>query len=82
MPLVTDIDLPDFDHTNPELRGEHYRAAMTSLHGHDGWLAMNPFGFTVLDRESGEFFLRTKAAVFPGLTIAEIFSITDGALHE
>ena len=48
----------------------------------DGWLARNPFGFTVLDRESGEFFLRTKNAVFPGLTIAEIFGISDGALHE
>ncbi len=82
MPLVTDIELPSFDHTNPELRGERYRAAMSSLHGHDGWLATNPFGFTVLDRESAEFFLRTKAAVFPGLTIAELFSITDGPLHE
>jgi cytochrome P450 len=82
MPLVTDIDLPSLDHTNPELRGERYRAAMATLHGHDGWLATNPFGFTVLDRESGEFFLRTKAAVFPGLTIAELFSITEGPLHE
>jgi cytochrome P450 len=82
MPLVTDIELPSFDHTNPELRGEKYRDAMTSLEGHDGWLATNPFGFTVLDRESGEFFLRTKAAVFPGLTIAELFNITDGPLHE
>src|SRR5947209_16696241 len=82
MPLVTDIELPSFDHTDPELRGEHYRDAMTSLDGHGGWLATNPFGFTVLDRESGEFFLRTKAAVFPGLTIAELFNITDGPLYE
>ena len=33
---------------------------MQRLHGHDGWLAANPFGFTVLDREAGEFFLRTQ----------------------
>jgi cytochrome P450 len=45
-------------------------------------LAANPFGFTVLDREAGEFFLRTKDAVFPGLTIAELFAILDGPLHE
>lgn len=82
MPLVTEIELPSFDHTDPDLRGESYRAAMASLHGHDGWLATNPFGFTVLDRESGEFFLRTKAAVFPGLTIGELFGITEGPLHE
>src|SRR5436190_1942461 len=45
---------------------------MASLPGFDGWLASNPFGFTVLDREAGEFFLRTKDAVFPGLTIAQV----------
>ena len=55
---------------------------MAALHGHDGWLASCPFGFMVLDREAGEFFLRTKDAVFPGLTIAELFGIADGPLHE
>lgn len=82
MPLATELDLPSFDHTDPELRGERYRAAMTGLDGRDGWLAANPFGFTVLDREAGEFFLRTKDAVFPGLTIGELFGIADGPLHE
>jgi cytochrome P450 len=80
--LATELDLPNFDHTDPRLRGERYRGAMASLAGYEGWLAANPFGFTVLDRESGEFFLRTKDAVFPGLTIAELFGISDGPLHE
>jgi cytochrome P450 len=31
---------------------------------------------------SSEFFLRTRDAVFPGLTIAQLFEITDGPLHE
>ncbi len=82
MPLATELDLPSFDHTDPGLQGERYRDAMSGIRGHDGWLASNPFGYTVLDRESGEFFLRTKDALFPGLTIAELFSIDDGALHE
>src|SRR6201995_6192673 len=55
---------------------------MSDLRGHDGWLAASPFGYIVLDREAGEFFLRTKAAVFPGLTIADLFQITDGPLRE
>ncbi len=55
---------------------------MAAVAGHDGWLAANPFGFTALDRESGEFFLRTRDAVFPGLTIAQLFGIEDGPLHE
>jgi cytochrome P450 len=82
MPMITELELPTFDHTDSSLRGPHYREAMASLRGHDGWLAANPFGFTVLGRESGEFFLRTKDAVFPGLTIGELFGISEGPLHE
>jgi cytochrome P450 len=82
MPLASDLELPTLDHTDPSLSGERYRSAMNGLHGHDGWLAKNPFGFTILDRESGEFFLRTKDAMFPGLTIAELFQISEGPLHE
>jgi cytochrome P450 len=82
VPLAAELELPTFDHTDTKLRGEHYREAMAGLEGRDGWLAAGPFGFIVLDRESGEFFLRTKDAVFPGLTIAQIFEITDGPLHE
>src|SRR5436305_7309476 len=55
---------------------------MAAVERHQGWLAANPYGFTVLEREAGEFFLRTKHAVFPGLTIAQMFGITDGPLHE
>jgi cytochrome P450 len=82
VPLAAELDLPSFDHTDPSLSGSRYREAMKGLGGHHGWLTANPYGFTVLDRESGEFFLRTKDAVFPGLTIAELFSITAGPLHE
>ena len=82
MPLAAELELPHFDHTDPSLSGRRYREAMAGVHGHDGWLAANPYGFTVLDRKSGEFFLRTKDAVFPGLTIAELFQISDGPLHE
>jgi len=82
VPLASELELQTFDHTDSSLRGARYREAMSELQSHDGWLAASPFGFIVLDRESGEFFLRTKAAVFPGLTIAELFAITDGPLHE
>ncbi len=82
MTLVTELELPQLDHTNAEFRGDRFRETMQAMEGHDGWLAANPFGYTVLDRESGEFFLRTRQAVFPGLTIAEIFEISEGPLHE
>jgi cytochrome P450 len=82
MPLATELELATFDNTDPQLRGEWYQEAMGALRGHDGWLAAGPYGFIVLDREAGEFFLRTKEAVFPGLTIGELFGITEGPLHE
>jgi cytochrome P450 len=80
--LVTELELPSFDHTEPGLRGDSYREAMAGAESRDGWLASNPYGYTVLEREAGEFFLRTKDAVFPGLTIAEMFGISEGPLHE
>jgi cytochrome P450 len=82
MPLASELELPSFDHTDSALSGEQYRQAMAGLRGHDGWLAANPFGYTALDRESGEFFLRSRELIFPGLMMAEIFGITDGPLHE
>jgi cytochrome P450 len=82
MALVTELDLPRFDHTDTALRGDRYRAAMHALRGHEDWLVACPFGFIVLDRESGEFFLRSKQTEFPGLTIAELFGIHEGALYE
>jgi cytochrome P450 len=82
MPLASELPLPQFDHTDPSLRGARYREAMSAIPAHAGWLAACPFGFLVLERESAEFFLRTRDAVFPGMTIAQLFGITEGPLHE
>ncbi len=82
MTLVTELELPALDHTDPGLRGARYRAAMASLGGYDGWLAACPYGFIVLEREAAELFLRSKETIFPGLTLGQLFGITDGPLHE
>jgi cytochrome P450 len=82
VPTASELTLPSFDHTDPQLRGDRFRSAMEALRGHEDWLAAGPFGFIVLDRESGEFFLRHRDAVFPGLTIGELFGINAGPLHE
>jgi cytochrome P450 len=82
MPLAAELELQMFDHTDAALRGERYRRAMAQIDAHDGWLAACPFGFLVTERESAEFFLRTREAEFPGMTIAEIFQITEGPLHQ
>ncbi len=81
MTLVDQLDLPALDYTDPALRGERFHGAMRELRA-QGWLAAGPFGYVVLDREAGEFFLRTRAAIFPGMKIAELFDVREGPLYE
>lgn len=68
--------------TDPNLKGEHWHAEMKSMLQSGVWLAESPMATVVLGREAGEFFLRTRSAVFPGLLIAQIFGIDDGPLFE
>src|SRR5271154_5356005 len=81
MTLVSDLELPAFDYTDATIRGEQFHQAMAELRA-QGWLAEGPFGYITLDREAGEFFLRTRSAIFPGMKIAEIFEVTEGPLYE
>ena len=81
MPPAETLDLPDFDYLAPELRGPAFHEAMAALRA-QGWLARSPLGYFVLDREAGEFFLRSKQATFPGMRIAELFDVPEGPLLE
>jgi cytochrome P450 len=79
--VVTDLDLPVFDNMAADLTGDVYHQRLAEVRK-QGWLAQSPLSVVVLDRESGEFFLRSKATVFPGREIADIFGITGGRLRE
>jgi cytochrome P450 len=81
MTVVTELDLPAFDYTDPELKGDRFHGTMRELRKRT-WLATTPLGFAVLEREAGSFFLRSRSATFPGMKIAEIFGIEDGPLYE
>jgi cytochrome P450 len=81
MALVGELELESFDYTDPDLKGERFHTAMKELAA-KGWLAAGPYGYVVLDREAGEFFLRTRSAIFPGMKIAELFDVSEGPLWE
>ncbi len=81
MTLVSELDLPPFDYTDAELRGDRFHETMRELRERT-WIAASPFGYTVLDREAATFFLRTRSATFPGIKIAELFGVDDGPLRE
>ena len=81
VPVVSELDLPTFDYTDPAVRGERFHTAMAEVQT-KGWLAQGPFGYIVLDHQAAEFFLRSRDATFPGLRIAELFELEAGALRE
>jgi cytochrome P450 len=81
MALVTDLELPVLDYLGPGLKGELFHETMQEL-SERSWIASSPIGYIVLDREAAAFFLRTRSATFPGMRIAEMFEVPEGALLE
>jgi cytochrome P450 len=81
MNLVSDLDLPAFDYTAPDFSADRYHQQLAETR-QLGWLAKSPLAYIVLDHDSGEFFLRSRATAFPGRQIAEFFGVTGGPLAE
>ena len=81
MTSVAGLELPEFDPLSPDVTGETYHQRLAEVRK-QGWLAGSPLSLVVLDREGGEFFLRSKATVFPGREIADLFGVTGGRLRE
>ena len=81
MTAVGELELPAFDYLDPTLSGPRFHDTMREI-ASQSWLASMPLGFVALEREAGEFFLRSRAFTFPGMKIAEIFGIDDGPLWE
>ena len=81
MNLVSDLDLPVFDFSAPDFSADGYHQQLRET-GQRGWLAKSPLAYMVLDHDSGEFFLRSRATAFPGRQIAEFFGVTGGPLAD
>src|ERR1700735_1349486 len=84
MTVVTDLVLADGDPTGAGLSGDsdHLRLAQLVGEGEYKWLARSPLAFIILDRESAEFFLRSRDTAFPGREIADLFGVNAGRLRE
>ena len=81
MTVISDLELPHFDYTDPELRGDRFHERMLELRA-ESWIARSDLGFVVLDREAANFFLKSKSVEFPGVMMFELLGITEGPLHE
>ncbi len=84
MAVVTELELAEIDLTGAELAGDDYhrRLALLASEGERNWLARSPLAYLVLDRESAEFFLRSRDTAFPGKEIADLFGVSAGRLRE
>src|SRR5258708_12886151 len=81
MTTVTELDLPVFDYTAPDFSADRYHHQLAEARSR-GWLARSPLAYIVLEREAGEFFLRSRATAFPGRQIAEFFGVSAGPLAD
>lgn len=82
MPALAELELPEVDLIDPEMKGERWHEVMDELRASGQWLARTPLATLVLDREAGEHFLRSKQTIFPGVLLADLFGVTDGPLRE
>jgi cytochrome P450 len=78
---LAEMDLPEFDELDPNVRGPAFDSQMAALAA-ESWIARTRLGYVVLDRESGEHFLRSKQTTFPGKALADLFEMKEGALGE
>ncbi len=81
MNLVSELDLPALDYMAPDFSADRYHQQLAEVRRR-GWLAKSPLAYVVLDHDSAEFFLRSRATAFPGRQIAEFFGITGGPLAD
>lgn len=81
MTAAASLDLPEFDPADVTLNGAAFHETMQRLAARS-WLARIPLGYLTLDREAGEFFLRTRKATFPGQLVAQLSGIDGGPLRE
>jgi cytochrome P450 len=79
--VLAELELPEYDEFDPTLRGPEFDRRMEELAA-ESWIVRGKLAYVILDRESGEHFLRSKQATFPGKALAEMFEMKEGALGE
>lgn len=82
MRTIDELRVAGLDPADPELKGRRWHRAANDLVEAGHWLARSPLATIVLDRQAGEFFLRSRDAVFPGKTLSRMFEIGPGPLRE
>jgi cytochrome P450 len=81
MPVVDELDLPTFDHTDPSMVGPRFHEVLNGLR-ESSWVARVDLGYVLLDREAVNWILRCRDARMPAVEILELQGVTAGPMHE
>jgi cytochrome P450 len=78
MPLVSDLDVPEFDFSDAALHGARFHEILKSPH-QKSWLARSPFAYFVFDRRVVAEILRDRSLASPLRRWLQLVGITDPA---
>jgi cytochrome P450 len=81
MGLVTELDLPTYDHIAPTVTGERFHEALGELAAQH-WLARGAMGYAVLDHEMGNAVLRDRRMAFPAIELLVLQGVTSGPIWD
>ncbi|GAC1440799.1 MAG: cytochrome P450 [Mycobacteriales bacterium] len=79
--LLTEVDLPSYDHIGPAVTGDAFHAALGELAAQT-WIAKGSMGYAVLDRDAGNAVLRDRRMAFPALELLELQGVTAGPIWD
>ena len=81
MVLVSELDLPSYDHIEPTVTGARFHEALGELAA-QSWIARGPMGYAVLDHEAGNALLRDRRMAFPAIELLVLQGVTSGPIWE
>jgi hypothetical protein len=73
---VSDLDLPPLNYTAADFSADRYHQLLAETR-QLGWLAKSPLACIVLDHDSGEFFLRSRATTNLADGVEKIYGISE-----
>jgi cytochrome P450 len=79
--LLTELDLPSYDHIDPAVTGEAFHEALDAL-ARETWLARGFMGYAVLEREAANAVLRDRRMAFPAMELLELQGVTSGPIWD
>lgn len=81
LPVVAELDLPELDPAQPDLRGARFHQVLGEL-ARQSWLARTPLGVIVFDREVSLEMLRDRRMSFPAVELILLQGISEGPVYD